>query len=136
MDPRYTGSCDSKPEDLECLDPEIIKKMDFRERPIWLGRWFGLHYAPWVSEFNMKELSSYEMNKETSRDPMVGPLPALCWTFRRFRLPDHEWRSPAFRSLVRYSLSQTETLLMPFKFLEGLKRFAPILYQLSTHTLE
>ena len=123
MDPRYTGSCDHKPEDPECVDLDIVKKMEFEERAIWLGRWFALHYTPWVSEFDMKELAGYEMNEETLRDSLVGPLPALCWTFRRFRLPDDQWRSPMFHSPVRYSLFYAETPLIPPKFREGLKRF-------------
>lgn len=122
MDPRYTGSCDNKPEDIECVDPEVPKKMELEERAVWLGRWFVLHYTPWVSEFDMKELGGYEMNKETLRDSVVGPLAALCWTFRRFRLPDDEWRSPTFCSPVQYSLFHTETPLMSLKFREGLKR--------------
>ena len=123
MDPRYTGNCDYKPEDPKCVDPTIIRKMELEERAVWLGRWFALHYAPWVSEFDMKELESYEMNKETLRDSLVGPLAALCWTFRRFRLPDDEWRSPTFCSPVQYSRCQTESPLTPFKFRVGLRRF-------------
>ena len=123
MDPRYTGSCDTKPEDPECVDPDILKRMEFEERAVWLGRWFALHYAPWVSDFNLKELGGYEMNEGTLRDSVVSPLPALCWTFRRFRLPDDEWRSPMFRSPVWYYLFYTETPLTPLEFRVGLRRF-------------
>ena len=104
LDSRYTGICDKEPEDPECLNSDVIKKMEFRQRAMWLGRWFGLHYAAWVEDFDMKELRSYEMNEETLRDSLVGPLAALCWTFRRFRLPDNEWRGPAFCSPVQYPL--------------------------------
>ena len=90
MDPRYTGICDPKPEDPECLDPDDLKWMVSEQRAIWLGRWFALHYAAGVLEFDMMELRGYEMNKETLHDSVVGPLPALCWTFCHSCLPDDE----------------------------------------------
>jgi hypothetical protein len=105
QDPRTTGRCDLGIEvDPACFDPEAVKEMEFEERAIWLGKWFALHYAAWVSEFDMKELENYEINVETLRDVVVGPLAMLCWTFRRFRLPDIEWRSPMFCSPVQYFL--------------------------------
>jgi len=123
MDSRYTGICDNKPEDPECSDPDDLGQVQFNRRAIWLGRWFALHYAAWVLEFHMRELGHYEINKETPRDSMVGPLPALYWTFHRFRLPEDEWRSLRFGSQVWYSLFQTESLLTLLKFRTGLKRF-------------
>ena len=79
------------------IDPEVIRKMDFEERAIWLGKWFGLHYAAWVSAFEIRELETYSYSDKTvERDTAVGPLPQLLWTFRRFRLLSSDWRSPAF----------------------------------------
>ena len=54
LDPRYTGVCDSKPEDPECSDPDELNQMDFNRRAIWLGRWFALHYTAWVSDIREK----------------------------------------------------------------------------------
>ena len=105
-DPRYTGDCERGLEVERCVDPEVIKEMETDERAIWLGKWFAHHYAPWVSEFNMKELETYTIPDADTliRDDCVGPLPQLLWTFCRFRISDDEWRSPSFCSPVRYVL--------------------------------
>lgn len=101
VDPRYTGCTDRNPEDdPDCYDPEIIKKMELEERAVWMGKWFAHHYAPWVSAFSMIELERYDIDGITGRDTMTTPLPALYWTFRRFQLPEDEWRSPGFCSPV------------------------------------
>ena len=81
--------------------------MEFKERAIWLGKWFAHHYAAWVSEFDMKELENYEDNDQVVRDTKVGPLTMLSWTFRCFRLPENEWRSLAFCAPVWHSLFQS-----------------------------
>lgn len=98
---RYTGRSDQIAEDPECSDPEAIKGMQFSDRAMWLGKWFAHHYAAWVSEFDMKELETYERNEQTIRDAGVSPVAMLWWTFRRFRIPEVEWRNPVFCSPVR-----------------------------------
>lgn len=123
MDPRYTGKFEDKPEDPECLDPEVLEEMSAHARAVWLGRWFAQHYGPWVTELEMEGLATYELNPKTLRDSMVGPLPQLYWTFRRFCLPETVWRKPPFWCSVRCSVFQTESPLTPFKFRMGLKRF-------------
>lgn len=133
MDPRSTGRCDQGTEDDECFDPAAIEKMEFEERAIWLGKWFALHYAAWVSEFDMKELENYEVNKKTVRDTAVGPLLMLCWTFRRFRLPEIEWRSPMFCSPVRCSLFQTGIRSCISSFDSASGAFATRSYQPFAH---
>ena len=103
VDSCYTGRCDMLLTDEEtAFDPEVIEKMVFEARATWLGKWFTNHYTTWVSEFDMKELVNYEINAEILRDTAVGPLPALCWSFRRFRVPEDECRSPVFVSPVRF----------------------------------
>ena len=83
MDPCYTGDCERGLEVECCVDPEVIKEMETNECAIWLGKWFAHHYAPWVSEFNMKELETYNIPDADSviRENCVGPLPQLMWTF-------------------------------------------------------
>lgn len=114
LDPRSTGRCDQTPEADACHDLEVIEEMEFEEWATWLGKWFAHHYAAWVSEFDMKELENYDENDEARRDSRVGPLLMLCWTFRRFRVPDDEWRSPAFCSPVWCPLFRLEINLTSF----------------------
>ena len=64
--PRYTGRCERSHEADDCPDPEAVKEMETDERAIWLGKWFGHHYAAWVSKFDMKELETYEVNPGTT----------------------------------------------------------------------
>ena len=71
----------------------------------------------------MKELENYEDNEQVVRDTKVGPLTMLSWTFRRFRLPENEWRSPAFCAPVWHSLFQSEISLTSLQFRLGLRRF-------------
>ena len=99
-DPRYTGHCEVW-DVTGYIDPEVVKEMEAEERAIWLGKWFGLQYAAWVSKFNMKELETYEINLDEQRDKLVGAVPQLMWTFRRFRVLEDEWRSPLFHTAVR-----------------------------------
>src|SRR5882757_8554239 len=108
LDTHYAGVCEYGLEDEDCPDPDVIKEMVLEERATWLGKWFGHHYAAWVSEFDMKELETYESHFENIlRDSVVGPLPSLMWTFYRFRVPEDEYRDPLFHSPVSMaSLSQ------------------------------
>jgi len=99
--PRYTGRCEQLDEPDDCFDPEAVKEMETNERAVWLGKWFGHHYAAWVSKFDMKELETYEWNVERMRDTAVSPVASLWWTFRRFRVLEEEWRSPLFHSAVQ-----------------------------------
>lgn len=112
--------------------------METNECAIWLGKWFAHHYAPWVSEFNMKELETYELPDEDSltQDQCVGLLPHLWWTFHRFRILEDEWRSPSFCSPVRYVSISQAMILMPLEFWLGLRRFRyKIVSTLHTHAI-
>ena len=70
----------------------------------WLGKWFAHHYAPWVSEFDMKELETYEVNAEILQDTVVSPVAMLYWTYHWFQVPEDEWQSPGFCAPVWCSL--------------------------------
>lgn len=97
LDPRYPGHCDQAAEDPECFVPEIVKDMEREERATWLGKWFAHHYGAWVSILNMRELENYQPGQgQAEQDPAVSPLPMLHYSFRRFQIPDDEWRSPSF----------------------------------------
>ena len=63
-----TGDCERGLEVEHCMDPEVIKEMETDEHAIWLGKWFAHHYALWVSEFNMKELETYDI---PDRDSLI-----------------------------------------------------------------
>lgn len=101
-EPCYTGHNDVKFEDDNCVDPDMVKEMETDKRATWLGKWFGHHYAPWVSEFDMKELEDYNQNNQMVRDTLIGPVPSLWWTFQRFQIPEDEWQSPSFHPPVQY----------------------------------
>ena len=137
MDPRYTGYGDPTFEANDCVDPDVVKEMEIEEQAIWLGKWFGHHYAAWVSGFNMKELETYETNMANAmkRDMLVDPVPSLWWTFHRFWIPEDEWRSPLFHPPVQYySLLELRFPSRPLSFGLALGVSAMKLYQPFVHT--
>ena len=70
----------------------------------WLGKWFAHRYALWVSEFDMKELETYEVNAEILWDTVVSAVAMLYWTYHWFQVLEDEWRSPGFCAPVWCSL--------------------------------
>ena len=133
VDPRFTGRCDTMLENSAC-DPEVIKEMEFEEQAIWLGKWFAHHYAAWVSKFDMKELETSENNDEWKRDLVVGPVEALRWTFRRFLIPEDEWRNPMLCSPVWCSPLSAEFPSRFSSFGKASGAFVTKLYQPSART--
>jgi hypothetical protein len=120
----------------EVHDPNAIKSMASEERAMWLGKWFALHYAAWVSEFHMKELETYQRGPGGDmRDMVTTPLPSLLHTFERFRIPEEEWRSPLFCSPVQFFPDQVN-IPDTSKFREGLRRFRnEVISTIHTHAI-
>ena len=105
-DQRYTGHCDLEVEQQDCFNPDMVREMEFEDRAIWMGKWFAHHYAAWVSSLSMRELENYQPNQARGeQDPTVSPVEMLFHTFRRFQVPEDEWRSPLFSSPVCFILS-------------------------------